>query len=105
MKYFTTSVRSGNTLLNQLTVKPLSPLWDKAVDEQVVHGLDSSYQTWNLFVYQEAYLQPTVSPTVAQKEAQWLPQWENPAAIFTPYDSTLWQTEHAHDNQGQFMKF
>lgn len=43
MHSVTTSVRSGNTLMNQLTVKLLSPLWDKALDKELVAG--SSYET------------------------------------------------------------
>lgn len=39
----TTSVGSGNTLMNQLTVKLLSPLWDKALDKEL--GSSCSYET------------------------------------------------------------
>lgn len=63
-----TSVRSGNTLLNQLTVKLLSPLGgDKAVDKRLALASKPLCLLWKLIFHL------SVSAAAALKEARSLP--------------------------------
>lgn len=98
----TTSVRSGNTLLNQLTVKRPSPLWGRAVDKQLVLG---SCQTWNLFVYRGS-LSSThcISSCTLRKLCSYHRVGKSSSSRHLLYDSTLGQREYA-DQHGKLMKF
>lgn len=79
-----TSVRSGNTLLNQPTVKLLSPLRDKAVDKQLALAQTPASRAETSLFTEEAYLLTFCIYSCSLKGSP-VPnvEWENRALVTT----------------------
>lgn len=79
-----TSVRSGNTLLNQPTVKLLSPLRDNAVDKQLALAQTPVSRAETSLFTEEAYLLTFCISSCSLKGSP-VPtaEWENRAPVTT----------------------